>query len=95
MDLFASSTWTTDPSGLEELRRDYADLFESTSDRQVFISNIDWSFKNNKAMGTGDLVINLLSKQDHKITKKKGKVRLIVEKNRRKARISHLFQIVN
>jgi hypothetical protein len=95
MDLFASSTWTAGPSGLEELRRDYVDLFESTSDRQVFISNIDWSFKNNKAMGTGDLVINLLSKQDHKITKKKGKVRLIVEKNRQKARISHLFQIVN
>jgi hypothetical protein len=95
MELFASSTWTADPSGLKELRSDYADLFQSTSDRQVFISNIDWSFKNNKAMGTGDLVINLLSKQENKITKQKGKVRLIVEKNRRKARISHLFQIVN
>jgi hypothetical protein len=46
-------------------------------------------------MGTGDLVINLLSNEDHKITKKKGKVRLIVEKNLQKARISHLFQIVN
>ncbi|WP_455212747.1 hypothetical protein [Kaarinaea lacus] len=95
MELFASGTWTADPAGLEELRKDYVDLFESTSDRQVFISNVDWSFKDNKAMGTGDLVINLLSKQDHKITKKKGKVRLIVEKNLHKTRISHLFQIVN
>ncbi|MCG6970706.1 MAG: hypothetical protein LJE85_13150 [Gammaproteobacteria bacterium] len=95
MELFASSTWTANPSGLEELRRDYLDLFDTTTDRQVFISNIDWTFKDNKAMGTGDLVINLLSNQDHKITKKKGKVRLIVEKNLQKARISHLFQIVN
>jgi hypothetical protein len=95
MELFASSTWTADPSGLEELRRDYLDLFETTSDRQLFISNVDWTFKGNKAMGTGDLVINLLSSEDHKITKKKGKVRLIVEKNLHKTRISHLFQIVN
>ena len=95
MELFSSSTWTADPAGLEELRRDYSDLFQSTSDRQVFISNVDWSYKDNKAMGTGDLVINLLSGQDHKITKKKGKLRLIVEKSEQKARISHLFQIVN
>lgn len=95
MELFASATWTADSSGLEELRREYADLFRTTSDRQVFISNLDWTFKNNKAMGTGDLVINLLSTQDHKITRKKGKLRLIVEKNLQKARISHLFQIVN
>jgi hypothetical protein len=95
MELFASSTWTANPSGLEELRHDYLELFNTTTDRQVFISNIDWKFKGNKAMGTGDLVINLLSNEDHKITKKKGKVRLIVEKNLQKARISHLFQIVN
>jgi ketosteroid isomerase-like protein len=95
MELYASSTWTADPSGLEELRNEYMDLFQSTTDRQVFISNMDWSFKGNKAMGTGDLVINLLSKQDHAITTKKGKVRLIVEKNLQKARISHLFQIIN
>lgn len=95
MELFASSTWTANPSGLEELRNDYLELFDTTTDRQVFISNVDWKFKGNKAMGTGDLVINLLSNEDHKITKKKGKVRLIIEKNLQKARISHLFQIVN
>jgi len=95
MELFASGTWTADPAGLEELRKEYVSLFQNTTDRQLFISNVQWSFKGNKAMGTGDLVVNLLSKQDHNITKKKGKVRLIVEKNLQKTRISHLFQIVN
>jgi len=94
MQLFAGSNWTKGSDGLSELRNDYSDLFKATSDRQVFITNMDWSFKGNKAMGTGDLVINLLSKSDHKITKKKGKVRMVVEKNDRSL-ISNLFQIIN
>lgn len=94
MSLFASSNWTTAPEGLIELRHDYRELFQSTAERQMFITNMDWSFKDNKAMGTGDLVISLVSKENHKVTSKKGKVRIVVEKNQ-KPLISHLFQIVN
>ena len=94
MKLFASSNWTTAPEGLIELRRDYNDLFQSTLDRQVTITNMDWSFKGNKAMGTGDLVINQQSRANHKITRKKGKVRMIVVKHQ-KPLISAFFQIMN
>lgn len=95
MKLFATASWTKDQAGLAELRNDYTDLFDSTSDRQIFINNIDWKLKNNKAMGTGDLVINLQSTLDEDISTKKGKVRIIVEKSGKKPQITHLFHIVN
>lgn len=94
MKLFASSNWTTAPEGLTELRRDYRDLFRSTSNRQVRISNIDWSFKGNKAMGTGDLVVDMRSRETRKSIRKKGKVRIVVIKTE-KPLISHLFQIMD
>jgi hypothetical protein len=97
MKLFASATWTSGENGLRELRNNYQDLFRSTSDRQIFINKMDWKFKNNRAMGTGDIVINLLSTPDsaEALVKKQGKVRMIVEKTDEKVRISHLFNIVN
>ncbi|WP_455204026.1 hypothetical protein [Kaarinaea lacus] len=95
MELFSRGTWTTDLTGLKEMRNEYEALFQSTSDRQLFIDNMQWSFKNNKAMGTGDLVVTLISRQGTQITKQKGKVRMIVEKSKQKAQFSHLFHLVN
>lgn len=95
MELFSHGTWTTDLTGLKEMRNEYESLFQSTSDRQLFIDNMQWSFKNNKAMGTGDLVVTLISSQGTQITKQKGKVRMIVEKSKHKAQFSHLFHVVN
>ena len=94
MQLFASSNWTKAPEGLIELRQDYTELFHSTLKRQIAITNMDWSYKGNKALGTGDLAINLQSNGSQKITKNTGKVRLIVEK-KGTALFSHMFQIVN
>jgi len=93
MQLFANATWTKDRAGLVEMKQTYQNLFLSTSGREVFIKNIDWKYKDDKAMGTGELLVTLHNR-DNRVETKTGKIRIVAEKSRDSVRFTQMFHIV-
>ena len=94
MHLFANATWTTSRSGLVEMKQNYDNLFASTSGREVFIKGMKWKFKGKKALGTGDLLVTLHTK-DKKVTTQKGKIRVVATKSGDTVRFTQMFHIVD
>jgi len=94
MKLFANATWTTSRTGLVEMKQNYQDLFKSTSDREVFIKDIKWEIKGDKALGTGDLLLTLHS-GSNKVETKKGKIRIVAQKSKDLVRFTQMFHIYN
>jgi hypothetical protein len=93
MQLFANATWTTDHSGLVEMKQNYKSLFESTSGREMFVKNMDWDFKEKKAQGTGDLTLTYHTK-DKKLVSQKGKIRIVATRHGDTVRFTQMFHIV-
>lgn len=93
MQLFANATWTKSRTGLVEMKQTYKDLFNTTSDREVFIDNVKWDVKGDRALGTGDLLLTLHS--DGKVQTKKGKIRIVAKKSKDLVRFTQLFHILN
>ncbi|MCI0507103.1 MAG: hypothetical protein L0Z73_13480 [Gammaproteobacteria bacterium] len=93
MQLFANATWTTDRSGLVEMKQNYQSLFESTSGREMFVKNMDWDFKDKKALGTGDLTVTFHTK-DKKLVSQKGKIRIVATRHGEMVRFTQMFHIV-
>jgi len=95
MTLFASASWTTDVAGLTELRQEYNDLFNSTTEREIFVNKINWSMKDGRAVGTGELALTHHSVSEGNVTSSKGKIRFITKRTGKAVLITHLFHIVN
>jgi len=94
LKLFANATWTTSRTGLVEMKQNYQELFSSTSDREVFIKDIKWEIKGDKALGTGDLLLTLHS-GSNKVETKKGKIRIVAQKSKDLVRFTQMFHIYN
>lgn len=94
MHLFANATWTKSRTGLVEMKQNYENLFTTTSGREVFIKNVDWKFKDDKALGTGDLLITLHT-HGSQVETKKGKIRIVAEKSKDLVRFTQMFHIVD
>ena len=55
--LFATNAKTNDQNNLIEIRRDYLDLFSKTTDRQMHIKALNWTYKAGLAKGRGNLKV--------------------------------------
>lgn len=93
MRLFANATWSTGKNGMIEMKQTYQNLFSSTSGREVFIKNVQWRYKDDKAMGTGDLVITMRD-NENKVQTQKGKIRLVAERSKNSVQITQMFHII-
>ncbi|HEY5601811.1 MAG TPA: hypothetical protein VIM41_01760 [Gammaproteobacteria bacterium] len=93
MRLFENATWASSTSGLEEMKQLYQTQFENTSGREIFVNNIDWDFKDKKAMGTGDLILTFRTK-DKKLVTQKGKIRIMATREGEDAQISQIFHVM-
>jgi ketosteroid isomerase-like protein len=94
MQLFANATWTKSRTGLVEMKQNYQDLFNNTSDREVFIKDVKWEIKGDKALGTGELLLTLHS-GDNKVETKKGKIRIVARKSKDLVRFTQMFHVYN
>ena len=94
MKLFANATWTKSRTGLVEMKQTYQDLFNNTSDREVFIKDVKWEIKGDKALGTGDLLLTLHT-GDNKVETKKGKIRIVARKSKDLVRFTQMFHVYN
>jgi hypothetical protein len=93
MHLFANATWTSGRSGLVEMKQNYQSLFATTSGREIFVKDIDWDFKDKKAMGTGELTL-IHHTKDKQVVSQKGKIRIVATRHGDQVRFTQMFHIV-
>lgn len=88
--LFSVNAKSNDHKNLAGIKEEYRDLFTSTSDRQMFINDLSWSFVENQAKGVGKLHALIVSKEDE-VRVIKGKIQFVAEKAGNKVWITHLY----
>jgi hypothetical protein len=91
--LFSSDAKTNDRLDLNGIREDYRQLFQSTTDRQMFIQNLQWTDASIGAKGIGDLEVIVLSNNTNTVYSMKGKIQLVVQRLDGKTLITHLYHI--
>ncbi|WP_455207735.1 hypothetical protein [Kaarinaea lacus] len=91
--LFSRDAKTNDRINLEGIREDYALLFQSSSDRQMFIQNLRWTDASNGAKGIGDLEVIVLSNHTNTVYSMKGKIQIVAQQLDGNILITHLYHI--
>ena len=91
--LFASDAKTNDRNGLKGITEDYTQLFDNTSERQMFIQGLDWSQDKNYAKGSGDLEAVVFSGSGESVYTMKGKIQIVARRIDDKVLITHLYHI--
>ena len=80
MSLFSQEARTNDRSNINEIREDYAQLFQTTKSREIVLNDITWKFTANKAVASGLFAAKIQPKTDHQINIYRGKIRIAVTK---------------
>ena len=91
--LFAFNAKTNDRQDLNGIREDYRSLFENSNDRQMFIQDMQWTFNDKYAKGTGDLEAIVLSESGNQVYTLAGKIQLVAQRIDGKVRITHMYHI--
>lgn len=91
--LFAKDVRTNDKIGLASLKEDYADVFAKTSDRQMFIQDLNWKLEKNHAKGTGNLEVIILTENGSTVSSISGRIQIIARRIDNKVLITHLYHL--
>ncbi len=91
--LFSRKYKNESNQGFEKLNMEFENLFSKSTDRQMFISGLDWSIKENQATGTGKLEVIILSDTKPHILSHKSKIRFVTSKQNNKLYITKLQQL--
>jgi hypothetical protein len=91
--LFSYYVKTNAGYGVGKIEKDYSKLFASTTDRQIFIENIDWSIKDRLAKGKGDIKILTIPTHGIDVVSMSGKIEIGAEKINNKLLFTHLYNI--
>jgi len=94
ISLFAENAKTNDKNSLDDIVKDYTALFSSTSERQIFIQDLDWSYNNNRAKGNGKINTVVFANNDNKLQQLNGKIQIVAKKIDDKVLITHLYHIL-
>lgn len=92
-----SSLFANDPSHesdntLEKTKKQFEDWLSGTSDRQMFIKELNWAFNKNVAMSKGVLSLTLISNSHPRIVTIKKSIELTVRKDDQKVYITKFEQ---
>ncbi len=91
--LFSRQAKTNDQETIAGIKEDYQALFNNTSDRRMFIKNLNWVEESNSAKGIGDLEVTVLSDTENTESTFKGKIQIVARKIGTKLLITHLYHI--
>jgi len=78
--LFAIENNGENREDLAELDAEFEDLFNNSSDRQMFVSGLKWSIKDNQAIGNGKLEVIILSDSEPHVLSRKSKIQFVTTK---------------
>jgi len=89
--LFAENAKTNDQDNLKEIRQDYVDFFSKTTNRQIVIKAINWTFFENQARGVGKMRVVVVSTSNSKAHVVNGTIQIKTKKVKNKVLITHLY----
>jgi hypothetical protein len=90
--LFAKNIIFNKGTTKAEIRKDFIDLFSSSSKRKMNIRDIRWKYYKNQAKGIGTM--NAVIVESNKQKKlKNGKIQFVMKKINNKVLITHLYQL--
>lgn len=95
LSLFSTNAKTDTQDSKAGLQKEFTGLFKNTSDRQIFIRNINWSIKDSIAKGIGDIQILTISNNSNNIATMNGKLHITATKKNNKLNITQLYKIDN
>jgi len=81
MGLFASNAQTNDQNTLAGIRKDHADLFNSTQQRQIFLKDVVWKINDKTATGNGKFEVMVQSKGQEAFASVTGTITIEAEKS--------------
>jgi hypothetical protein len=90
-NLFAKNVQTNDQKGLAGIEKDYKELFASTTDRQMFIQGLQWSYDESSAKGNGNLEAVVLSEAEGSVYTMTGTIQIVARRIDDKVLITHLY----
>lgn len=73
---------------LERVKSEYEDLVYQTSDRQMFIRDMKWSFEGDEAIGKGTLTLVTLFSSQAQVLNRKKQLEMIARKDKNKILIT-------
>ena len=89
--LFAKDAKTNDQTSLNGIKRDYEQLFANTTDRQMFIQNMQWAFNDTQAQGSGNLEAIVFTKTGDPVSSISGDIEIRAQRFSDKVLITHLY----
>ena len=91
--LFAKNAKTNDRNDLENIKKDYKKLFETSNDRQMFIKGMRWKREGDYAQGRGDLEAMILMKSGESVYTMSGKIEIVAKRIDGKVLITRLYHL--
>jgi hypothetical protein len=89
--LFAKKAVSNDEADLNTIKKEYANLFATTSDRRMIIGNLKWDLSKRTATGEGSLEVAVKSASAEKAQTYSGKIQIVVEKQGDGVQITELY----
>jgi hypothetical protein len=89
--LFAEKAVSNDEEDLTTIRKEYAKLFATTSDRRMIIDNLKWNLSDTTATGKGRMKVKVKAAGASKFETYSGTIQIVVEKQAGSAQITKLF----
>ena len=80
MSLFSQEARTNDRSNINDIRRDYTQLFQTTKSREIILSDITWKINANHAVASGLFEVKGQPLNKHETNIYRGKIRIAVTK---------------
>jgi len=91
--LFSKKAISNKQNGLDGIKDQYAQIFSSTTERQMFIHDLKWSYKKNAAIGKGKLELVVLSNTEADVFSQKGRVEIVAERQNNKVLIKRFYHL--
>ena len=91
--LFAKNAISNKQNDIVGIKEQYAQIFSSTTERQMFIHDLKWSFKKNAAIGKGKLELVVLSNNEPDVLSQKGRVEIVAERQNNKVLIKRFYHL--
>jgi hypothetical protein len=91
--LFTKDAKTNDRVDINGIKQDYQDLFQTTSDRQMFIQNMQWSFDDKKARGNGKLEAVIITQSGKPVYSMRGEIQITAQRFDDKVLITDMYHI--
>jgi len=93
--LFTRNAISNQQNGRSGIKSQYEKIFASTTERQMFIHDLKWTFRKNMAVGKGTLELVVISKNETDVLTHKSRVQLVAERQKDQILIKRFYYLTD